>query len=238
MTSFIINLDRDRARLAGVLDRYEASGLRAAGIGVARFPAVDARQLGDPVRFVSPQAEAQLRETMASGTRVYHHDLTPGAVGCFLSHVALLRRLVADPDHDAYLVLEDDVRLPDGLGARLRHVVRAAPQGWDLLLLGVHWGVFEEVEHAEFKRVKRFWGTFAMLVSKEGAAKILREYERVGIDMQVDSMMSLMAMRGALNVFATRDDLVPSLEEHGTNIQVPLRAVPGVDPFDLMSGRG
>ena len=55
-------------------------------------------RLQDPLRVVE-------REAVVHTGRL----LTRGELGCYSSHHALWRRLLDDPDHDAYLVLEDDV---------------------------------------------------------------------------------------------------------------------------------
>lgn len=231
--------------MASIAAGYRASDMGEYFGGLNRVAAVDASRI-DVEAHVAPSARAQLRDTLATGTRLFHHDLTPGAVGCFLSHVAVMRALVSDGGADVYLVLEDDAVLPPDLGARAAKILSRAPPGWDVIHLGLHWGVGDAGTEAgslestgltaNLTRVRHFWGTFAMLVSRAGAAKILREYERVGIDMQIDSLMSVMAKRGDLHVYATREKPVLT-GDHGSHIYAPIREALGVDPFDL-EGKG
>ena len=56
--------------------------------GVERWPAVDARKLGrgDLQRLVKVDAIAPIWENR----RTEHHQLSIGAVGCYLSHLQLL----------------------------------------------------------------------------------------------------------------------------------------------------
>ncbi len=120
---YLINLDRSRERLAVM-----ASRLAAAGIAFERVPAVDGATLDDAaLAGHSP------------GNR-YYKPLRRGEVGCYLSHLEVMRRFVASGKPYA-LVLEDDVVLADGFAAL---VVTAIAQrartvdpllAWDVLKL-------------------------------------------------------------------------------------------------------
>lgn len=74
------------------------------------------------------------------------HGKTPlaGELGCYLSHVEVMRRFLAGSDAFA-LVLEDDVVLHDSLPAVL-HGLMAQPQRWDAVKLSaVHSGTPQPV---------------------------------------------------------------------------------------------
>jgi len=125
LSTWVINLDRAPERLA----RIDAQ-LRRLGLPYERLAAVDARSL-------TPQQHAALDE---AGYR-RRHGMTPvlGELGCYLSHVAVLR-LFLDSTAACALILEDDVLLRDSLPAVLRGLQRHAER-WDMVKLsGVHSG--------------------------------------------------------------------------------------------------
>jgi GR25 family glycosyltransferase involved in LPS biosynthesis len=60
-----------------------------------------------------------------------------GVVGCWLSHVTLLRHLATThaPDHAAHLILEDDVTItPTALD---RQLLQDLPSDWDIVYFGI-----------------------------------------------------------------------------------------------------
>ena len=89
--AYVINLDRNPERLATFRGRYAASGLPHP---LERFPALDGRAL-DYDAVVHPAARAELDEVLATGRRRRHEQLTPGAVGCYHSHLACWRAAAA-----------------------------------------------------------------------------------------------------------------------------------------------
>lgn len=120
---FLINLDRSPDRLATMDAR-----LRALALPYERVPGVDGLKL--------PDAE------FAWQTRVnrFYKPLSRGEVGCHLSHLEALKRLVASGAPYA-LILEDDAELPDGLPglierALARRDTESDPRArWDVLKL-------------------------------------------------------------------------------------------------------
>jgi len=87
--AYLINLDRSPGRLEFMQAQFDALGL-----AVERVSGVD----GSAIDLTPYQ-----------GSR-----LTPGEVGCFLSHRAIWQKLV-DSSEERALVMEDDVRLSDAL---------------------------------------------------------------------------------------------------------------------------
>lgn len=86
---WMINLDRDVARLARVTEWY-----RDLGVTFERFPAVLGSAVGEAERFLS------LR---------FGRETQDGTLGCALSHIGLWNR-IANSDDEYALVLEDDAK--------------------------------------------------------------------------------------------------------------------------------
>jgi glycosyl transferase, family 25 len=123
--TWVINLDRAPERLARIQAQLEALGLPW-----LRLAAVDARAF-------TPEQSAQLDE---AGYR-RKHGMRPvgGELGCYLSHVEVMRRFLAS-DALYALVLEDDVLLKPALPAVLQGLVAHASR-WDMVKLSaVHSG--------------------------------------------------------------------------------------------------
>ncbi len=121
---FLINLDRstDRlARCAPLLDRL--------GVEWQRVPGVEGRQL-------SPERLAALNPHPAPHDEWFRR-LTPGEIGCFLSHLRCWQ-LIEAQDLDCAVILEDDFDVHEActlarLEALARSATGAAP--WDVLKL-------------------------------------------------------------------------------------------------------
>jgi glycosyl transferase, family 25 len=162
--AWVINLDRAPERLARI--RAQLEGLQ---LPWSRLPAVDARAL-------TPEQRGQLDE--AAYRRKHGKTSVPGELGCYLSHLEVMRRFLASPARFA-LVLEDDVMLHDSLPAVLRGLV-AQPQRWDVAKLSaVHSGT--PVRHFEVApghqlavMLSRCTGASAYVVNRRAAQAYLQ----------------------------------------------------------------
>lgn len=126
LLTLVINLDRAVERRAKI-----SGALQSLGIAWERLAAVDGSRL--------PPAERQAKLDEREFQRRRGMPSVPGELGCYLSHVEAMRRLL-DSDATCALVLEDDV-LP---GQELMAVVQALlshPDRWDMVKLSaVHSG--------------------------------------------------------------------------------------------------
>ncbi len=165
LQTWVINLDRAPDRMARI-----AAQLSSLQMPFTRLSAVDARSL-------TPGQKALLDEP------AYYrkHGMTPvlGELGCYLSHVEVMRRFLASESEFA-LVLEDDVLLKPALPAVLQGLM-AHPARWDAVKLSaVHRGTpvrVLEVAPGHFLSVmlSRVTGSSAYLMNRKAAAAWLRE---------------------------------------------------------------
>lgn len=157
--TWVINLDRAPDRLARIRSQLDALGLPW-----TRLAAVDARALS-PAQVASLDEAAYRRK----------HGMKPslGELGCYLSHIEVMRALLASP-HEFALVLEDDVLLHPGLPAVLEGLV-ANPSRWDVVKLSaVHSGTpvpYLEVApgHSLAVMLSRCTGSSAYLLNRRAA---------------------------------------------------------------------
>jgi glycosyl transferase, family 25 len=92
--AFIINLDRDRSRWQNI-----AGALGQAGIPYHRVPAIDARKRINLIRRAVHRAFVYVPAS---------RNLTDAEVGCYLSHISALKRVVRQ-NLAAAMIFEDDV---------------------------------------------------------------------------------------------------------------------------------
>ncbi len=103
----------------------------------------------------------------------------PGEVGCYLSHVWAMRRLL-ETDHDYLLILEDDLRIGPDLQAVIHALVQQADQ-WDVVMLsGVRSGnpmrLSSLVAHyALAVPLARYAGSSCYLMSRNAASRYLQD---------------------------------------------------------------
>ena len=130
LQTWVINLDRAPERMERV-----AAQLRRVGLPFERLPAVDARAF-------TPAQQAAL--DVEAFRRRHGMEPLPGELGCYLSHVEAMQRLLRSDARFA-LVLEDDVIVTDRLPAALRGLLAHADR-WDMVKLsGVHSGTPQRV---------------------------------------------------------------------------------------------
>src|SRR5581483_3067369 len=116
---YVINLDRSPDRLAAIAARLDRLRLP-----FERFAAVEGRLIDpDSTPFFSRRRYEQ-RHGKAP---------TPCEIGCFLSHIGVMRRFL-ESDAQFCLILEDDAVLGADLPAALDGLERARRE-WDVALL-------------------------------------------------------------------------------------------------------
>ncbi|MBC7769022.1 MAG: glycosyltransferase family 25 protein [Phycisphaerales bacterium] len=155
----VINLDRDTSRL-----QHMRRQLRRARLPFLRFSAIDGAALPSALRaYFDPDCRA----------------LSAGEIGCYASHLAICREIVAGALQAPTLVLEDDVELPASIAQLLQRLCAALPPDWDIVrlsypskraALGVATlgGGFELVRYSQIPV-----STGAYLLSRSGALKFL-----------------------------------------------------------------
>lgn len=110
----VINLDRDVARMA-----HMETQLRKLGLSFTRFAAIRGDALPACLQPYFPEAT----------------PLKAGEIGCYASHLMIMKRLADAQVSSPVLVLEDDVALPGDLAHALRAIQHALPSDWDIVRL-------------------------------------------------------------------------------------------------------
>ncbi len=158
--TWVINLDKDRERLQRISQQLATTGL-----DWTRSSAVYGRDL--------PPAEQQRLLDSAAYRRKHGMEPALGELGCYLSHVAVMRALLAS-EHRFGLVLEDDVLLTPALLPVLQGLLRHTGR-WDMVKLSaVHSGTPQPClelapGHQLAVMLSRCTGSSAYLVNRRAA---------------------------------------------------------------------
>jgi glycosyl transferase, family 25 len=179
MRKFGVNLDRRADRWVNFEKVAKKVGLE----NVERFSASDGKLLSLQDRDVG----------------LFPAKLRRGAVGCALSHLRLWRQLLADENCDFYAVWEDDVEFNDGFAERFDRLLHEQlPLEWNLVWMG-----FTGPELHAGKRIpgpskllptgwEYYGGTWAYLISKAGAKRLVEWIEAGKCNTTIDSWLSNM----------------------------------------------
>lgn len=171
----VINLATEPQRWAHTRAQFQALGLQA-----LRHEAVAGAGPAVAEGLYSP----------ALNRRQYHKPLRPGEIGCYASHLALWRRLVASGDR-MMAIFEDDVALDPALPEVLQRVA-SLDLPWDVIKL---YGRARErvqarlpcgggLQLVRYQRVPSH--TCAYVVSRRGAHKLLATRRPFGRPVDID----------------------------------------------------
>lgn len=221
---FVINLDRRRDRWASFCSRMPFGDRRL----VTRFDAVDGRDL-KPCR--------ELAVLFKDNDFQYRR----GVVGCALSHYRLWKRLARSRDVRSALVLEDDALFVREFPRLFEELLASLPEDYDLLYVGGF--PLEAAGEEAFRRGdesvlpppdayiddrlspqlgiprRTDIGTFAYLISQDGAARLCDHVEAKGFQRAVDYF--LMDCWPELRVYAAVPFLCWSGWAEGSDVQLP-----------------
>ena len=227
--SYIINLDKNENRFKGTNAQYESSDLNGA-IPLNRFSAINGKQLilSD---YLGDDIIREIEEVEENQARTYHHQLTKGGVGCFLSHLALYRQLLEDKSYNAYLIMEDDIKIIPDIKTHIDYSLKHIPNNWDIILYSwLRVGSQPTISNT-IDKVDYFWGMQCYLINRRGAEKIIREVENQPIDGQIDSYLSRMSKQGKLNIYMYNKKIANE-NSNQTNIQIDMKYSKDIDPYD------
>ena len=196
--TFVINLDRDKARLKRV-----ETLLSERDVAFTRVPAVDARSL-------SPD---EIAAACAYPTPVSIR-LQPGEIACYLSHIKAWR-LLLDSEEDCAAVFEDDIELSCDAAEVLSAIADWMPEEADVVKLETSLKPIEMGRAPEAaigdREIRRLAGchigTAGYVITRKGAARMLAESRQ--LRMAVDT--TLFDPRGGVAETLSLYQLSPAL---------------------------
>lgn len=226
--SWVINLAKNKDRLENFNYFYKTSDLGEL-VPLERFDAIYGKQL-DIQKYISPTSYSVLLENEKNKYRTKHYQLTRGAVGCYLSHMELFKKLLADPSVEYYIIFEDDAVVMSSVYNRILKALNTAPSDWDMIVFSPIMEVTKKKGRL-FNKFETFWGLSGYIINKKGAKAMVDEFNKRPISMQIDSKMSLMIMQGKLNVYGYKEKVLWHNRTSGTDIQMPVIKQPGINEY-------
>ena len=139
-------------------------------------------------------------------------SIKPGAIGCLLSHVELLQ----SSTEDSIVVFEDDCVFNSSL-AELHSFIEDAPQ-FDILCMATNITVESTPVDSSYVRVKKFYGTHALILNRKAIDAVLATHEKYSIRkkfLPADWLYSIAIQECGLRAFAPRDNEKYFTYKHG-----------------------
>jgi GR25 family glycosyltransferase involved in LPS biosynthesis len=204
--AYVINLPKRKERLDNFMKSFNSSDVSSIKITIIK--AVDG---SDPTQIEGFAPESTKR-VIKTGKRSNNEDLTPGMIGCYLSHYKVYEEFLKSGKSFAF-VFEDDAELKNTIGKNLSDL----PENWDILSLGIQ-NCFNCPEHNDkFTKTHDFYGTAGYIISRKGAMKMIENREKE-ITLQIDGLIGKFTREGKINGYSVKQNLVEA-KWFGTDIQ-------------------
>jgi GR25 family glycosyltransferase involved in LPS biosynthesis len=149
------------------------------------------------------------------------NETSYGNIGCTASHVSILNTFLEEPEFEYICIFEDDVELITDVSDIFEYIEYSwSLPDWDLLFLGVNeiveGGVLEE--QPLLSKVKRFWGTHAVILTRKAAQAILDTYAdslQQGFALPADWLYSFAIQQYNLTAYCPTDPLACVKQKEG-----------------------
>lgn len=170
--TYLINLDRSEERLSRMIKLFKEHDID----NYERVSAVDARNIKEGDYILNNR---------------YDRDLVPGEIGCFMSHIKVMKTFL-ESDYEFALIIEDDAKLEDNF----KYAIEKAMGVYSDLPFKHQWDVLKLVNgkrrsiHIQQLDDTYFIGacgtsipitTIAAIWTRKGAEKLLKKVVKNGI---------------------------------------------------------
>jgi GR25 family glycosyltransferase involved in LPS biosynthesis len=224
--AWVINLDKNTTKLNAFNNSYNSTDLVV--LPIKRFPAILGSAL-DPTIYLTDFGLIEYTAVKKNGYRTKHHQLTSGAIGCFLSHYKLYELLLLDTANDFYLIFEDDIHIDTNAYEKIIKILENPPIDWDIILLGYHRLMVPRSDDSYFK-FNAYWGMYAYIINKKGAQKMINNYDGK-MDCQIDSFISWLSINNKINIYAVKMPFVYPDGSNYSDIQIIIKPINDIDAF-------
>jgi SAM-dependent methyltransferase len=174
--------------------------------GVMRFPAFDAAALN-----------------------LHHPERVRGEVGCYLSHLALLKTARAR-GLPAIAIMEDDIVFEDSFAAQFKNFVLHVPDDWDVLYFG-GWHVWDPAPVNSFvHRLTCTYGTTMVVLRANAIATLLEGADEIRdqVDIYYSRFMDRLKFYAPVRAIVyQREGFSDVREEYKTNTHVRIGQLTG-----------
>jgi glycosyl transferase family 25 len=221
---YLINMEKNKDRLDHFTKIYAESDLR--NIPYTIFPAIVGKDL-ELEKYVTPKTYKQIMTSELLRKRNTHYELSIGAVGCYLSHLHIYKKII-ESDKKYGLIFEDDVSFDPNFLSKLSTGLTMIPDDWDLLMCGIF--CLDCETFPNYLKVGKFWGAHAYVIKKESARKLYNELNKL-ISRQIDGDIEFLIKTNKINVYAIHPEIATQDGRFGTDIQLAVTPDDNIDPF-------
>jgi GR25 family glycosyltransferase involved in LPS biosynthesis len=206
--SWVINLDKRQDRMDII------NSQRKALPSFTRFSAYDGKTL-----TVSPR--------MRSLCRYNDFKMRTGVIGCALSHMKLYKQLIDEQHVDGYVIIEDDIVVPDDFVSKMNRVFSIIENRYihpDVVFFtiipkndinqqpkGLIRQTYEEIKNISIG------GTGCYYVSKKGARNILDRIDKLTLECAIDAV--LYRMSDDYDIYYTFPPIASQVNDPISNVQ-------------------
>jgi glycosyl transferase family 25 len=226
--SFIINLPKYEKKY-----KRSCQFLTKLDIKPSREEAVYGKDLTDD--YIKTITYPSVQYTIKNGRTIDSDIHSNGAIGCYLSHINLWKKLKSSDTDDMFLIFEDDVVLSNSttlyiIDSFIQKIDENNPD-WDMIFLGwmnplsfltnkdipYYTDSLNKTNPSYYKINDINFGTHAYILRKKGAIKLLQN--AFPIVNQIDSYISYMASRGDIKAFKNKTSFFNQMNIEGSSIQ-------------------
>lgn len=161
--------------------------------------------------YLTEEGIAQMKRSERTKKRKKHYELTPGAIGCFLSHLKCWDKFLDTypSDSDVVFILEDDTMPTKTFDKKFSKIIQDFPPDCDILLCDhLAFGEMDPIEHngVEYKKLvpySAFYLLNAYFITARGIKKIMNDlFQRDNkFYKQLDSHLSDIMNEDVISVF-------------------------------------
>jgi len=214
---YLINMVKRKNRLDNFVIEFNNSDLNNKKFII--FPAIDGKEI-DASKHITDNAYQNILKSDISNVRQENLELTRGAIGCYLSHLGVYKK-IAKSNANYGLIFEDDVIINKNTLELINLNISMIPNDWDIYLLGLV--NLNSVNNKTYLDVKNFWCTHAYIIKKRSAIKLLKYLDKL-FDKQIDAELSLLVDSNKIKIYASTYNIVnQNNAKFDTDIQIPVK---------------
>ena len=145
-----------------------------------------------------------------------------GEIGCYLSHLNLMRELEKHPAHPekGHLILEDDIHIDPDFFTKVKAAAKDLPNDWDIVTFGVPEKEYKKNSvinvRGHIGRTVDINNDYAYLVRHKSLRKIINEI--AVIREPIDNTLGRASRLGNLNIYSYVAPLVVPREKNDTTM--------------------
>ena len=212
---YLINLDHRKDRFNVTTNLLSIFNFKH----VMKYPAINGKNIlyDELVKIVDPDS----MKSIINDFRNEHHELSYGAVGCYLSHVNIWDELSNSYDTNEIIIFEDDTYPASNLEKIHIILQNNVPGDWDIVLFG---GIYNNTKfiNNDIVKIYKFYQMHAYIINKNGANKLLKK--AYPIKKQIDSWLSDLASENYINIYGINNNKwIQNPKINNTDIQTIIK---------------